>query len=472
MARSEPAYLVAGAGITGLSAAMTLAERSAPVLLVESRPFPGGLAAARKHGTLICHPGLHLLHPSTDALRGVVQRMVQLMGDDVCVVRPDSGLHFLGTTLDFPFKTRQFASVLGPLSLMRIVTDAGLAHLRNSLNRSTSQSHEDSFQDVVSRAYGEEFYRLFFHDYTQKVLGLHPSDISGEWARRRVPMPTGRALLQTLFPWWRPKRVEHPFPSFPVGQFTGRRGMEPLFEGMLTRSGDACEFLSRTSMRQVHLSNHRVLAVTLEDSNGHPNTLPVKGLVSTIPVTELLPMLSPLPPQPVLEAGRRLRFRGMVMVYIEVKRSRLSEKHWTYYQSDDFVFNRLSEFGNVVPGAYGERRTVVTAEVTADAGEAFWEADDRSCIEAALRDLRKADSTLTPEDIGQCSVEREVFAYPNYTLGFQKDRRLVLDWLDQLEGLTTLGRQGRFSYLNMDECFAQGMRAQTLLESVFEGATR
>jgi len=66
---------------------------------------------------------------------------------------------------------------------------------------------------------------------------------------------------------------------------------------------------------------------------------------------------------------------------------------------------------------------------------------------------------LRSDEFGRCWVERDPYAYPVYDVGFLEHRRSVLNYVDSIDGLGCVGRQGRFDYLNMDECFAAGLDA-------------
>ena len=55
-----------------------------------------------------------------------------------------------------------------------------------------------------------DFYEMFFEDYTQKVWGIHPSEISPEWGSQRVKgLSLFKALLNVIIkPFKKGKNVE------------------------------------------------------------------------------------------------------------------------------------------------------------------------------------------------------------------------------------------------------------------------
>lgn len=458
--------LVAGAGITGMGVALGLSQGGVASRILERRENTGGMSAVWQEEGVSLHPGVHLLHASSDAMRPTLQRMHQLMQPDCKVVRPTSALHFLDRYLSFPLKTRELALALGPMGLAQVATSAARSRVDGLLQKHRGQVPADTFENVVQEAFGDRFYRLFFRDYTAKVLGLDPTLISGEWARRRVPMPSKRDLLLRLFPFYRPQTVEHAHPSFPVGQLTGQDGLGSLFEGVLRQCQGHATLSLQSELTQVHLENRQVRSVRWRhtDATGQAQDLwsdQRPFLFSTIPLPELVQRITPRLPSHVLQAAQSLKFRGLVYVFLEVFRNNLHPAQWTYFQSPTLSFNRLSEYSNIIPGAYGEGRTVVCAEITAEVGDTLFDASETSLRSMVADDLKSVVPGLKDSEMGRCWVKRERHAYPVYDLEFQRNRAVVLEFLDGISGLVTVGRQGRFDYLNMDECFQLGLDAAT-----------
>jgi protoporphyrinogen oxidase len=461
--------LIAGAGATGLGAAMGLSQRGRPSELIDPRALIGGMAATRRVEGLPLKAGIHLLHPSTDHLRPLAEELVALMGDKALRVHPSAAIHFLGHELSYPFKSRELARALGPRRLAEVVASALEARVTRASGAITSrlprlgrglerEAPPDSFETVVREAYGERFYALFFRDYTAKVLGLPPDEVSGTWARRRVPMPSSRNLLQSLFPWWRPPKVEHPHSPFHRAQVTGPDGMGALFDAMLQEGTRPATLRLGSHLERVQLDERGVSAVILGDEAGAERRVETRELISTIPLPQLVAALDPVPPVGIVDAAQRLRFRGLVFVFVVLRGAPLFRSQWTYHQDPALCFNRLSEFGNFLPELYGPDHTVVCAEITADPGEEAWE-DEELTIARCLSDLQAVSPRPLRAAITETHVHREEHAYPAWRVGFEDDLARVLDAIDGVPGLVTAGRQGRYDYLNIDEAIAAGLDA-------------
>lgn len=455
MVADERPVVVAGAGAAGLGAARELALGDHEVLLVEPHDRAGGLARGHDRGALRFKAGIHLLHPSSNALAPLVGELAALMAPRLHRIEPRAGIHFMGRRLAYPFRGQELLATLGPARAARALIDALGARAHAPLGA----VGPDSFEAVVRRAYGDSFYELFFASYTARVLGRAPADIDGDWARRRVPMPSARSLAQTLLPWWRPPHVEHAHSPFLTAQLTGPRGLEPLFDGLLDAGGDRVSARYGWSVSGVHWSAGHVEAVTLRAPSGREERVDGARLISTMPLPELIEGLRPAAPEDVQRAAASLRCRGLVFTFLRIKRPRLFTEHWIYTQSAGLGFNRVSEFGNVVPGAFGPDQTLVCAEATGDPGEDPWDTPDDVLVARALAGLQKMAPDLEDGELEEGFVTRERHGYPSWTLGYRLPLRRALAFVDTIRGLETAGRQGRFDYLNLDEAVASGVAA-------------
>jgi hypothetical protein len=62
-------------------------------------------------------------------------------------------------------------------------------------------------------------------------------------------------------------------------------------------------------------------------------------------------------------------------------------------------------------------------------------------------------------EYGDCFIETISHAYPRFRLGFQTRRQACLSFLHRYENFISYGRQGGFSYLNVDGAVNQDFRA-------------
>jgi protoporphyrinogen oxidase len=165
-------------------------------------------------------------------------------------------------------------------------------------------------------------------------------------------------------------------------------------------------------------------------------------------------LLTPPPTSGVVAAGRGLRYRALVMVHLFVDRDHVYKDQWVYYQDRRLPFNRINEYKNVIPEMAPPGRTAIQLEVTCFAGDATWNASDGELVERCIEAMEWL-KMLERGQVIDSFVARIHDAYPVFDIECEHRLDQVLDWVDGSENLQSVGRQGRFQYINQDEVIFQ-----------------
>ena len=186
-------------------------------------------------------------------------------------------------------------------------------------------------------------------------------------------------------------------------------------------------------------------------------TVEYAGLVSSVPVRDLVPMIEGTP-GPVLEAAAALAATGTVVVNIGIDRVEDSGISWSYFYDEDFLMTRLSyphRFSPLAtpPGTSAYQCEVYFSEKYSPLIQPLDALIDR--IEGELR----ACGRILP---GDTVLLRDAKVSPIAGIIFDHDREAALkkvnDYLDEL-GLLRAGRFGEWRYLWTDHAFESGERA-------------
>jgi protoporphyrinogen oxidase len=181
------------------------------------------------------------------------------------------------------------------------------------------------------------------------------------------------------------------------------------------------------------------------------------GVVSSIPLPELVPMI-PGTPADVLDAAQRLACSTCVLVNIGVNRADLSKAHMSYFYDEDICFTRLSfphmlSAHNVPPGA-----GAIQAEVYFSSKYRPFTGAPEDLIEPVITDLRRC-GLLREDDRILC---RRAMLVPYANVIFDLERAAALEtvhgYLDDV-GVAYCGRYGDWGYMWTDESFISGERA-------------
>jgi protoporphyrinogen oxidase len=201
--------------------------------------------------------------------------------------------------------------------------------------------------------------------------------------------------------------------------------------------------------------------VTATDASGE-RRYPARQIISTIPLPSLVRSISPPAPADVLDAAGRLRYRAMILIYLVLETDRFTEYDAHYFPGPEIAITRVSE-----PKHYGlagpSGTTVLCAELPCSTSEPVW-----SLGEPALRDL-VCDALIRADLPIRAPIRRVVtrrlsHAYPIYLRGYRAQFDLLDAWIDQLEGIVTLGRQGLFAHDNTHHTLAMAYAAAECLD--------
>lgn len=432
---------VVGAGPAGLMAAWRARQAGHEVVLVEAGPSIGGMAASTVVGGQRVDLGSHRLHPAIDPR--IRQALIGLLGADL-QERPRHGrLRLADRWVAFPLEPVDLIRRLPPRFALGAARDAVTAPLRRR------RASADSFVDVVRAGLGPTVSEWFYEPYVEKLWGVDPAELDAELARRRVAAQSASAIARRLM-----RRGRGPGRTF----LYPRRGFGQICDAI----GDAAE----AAGADIRLSSPvRSLRV------GPPHRLVVgeteieAGVVlSTLPLDLLASIVDPAPPENVVDAAATLDHRAMVLLYLVLDRPQYTEFDAHYLSSATNPVSRLSEPKNYRSSADDPRDvTVLCAEVPCWVGDETWTATPEELGER-VRAALIADGLPDPRP-SSYEVRRLPRVYPQIRRGFAARQAQVEEWVDGVDGLLTLGRQGLFVGDNTHHVLAMGHAAADCIRS-------
>jgi len=159
---------------------------------------------------------------------------------------------------------------------------------------------------------------------------------------------------------------------------------------------------------------------------------------STIPATRLARLFGEDLP---------LRFRGIQLVFVNVRRDQVMPYHWVYFGDGDVVINRMAEFKHFHPELRTTRNSVLCAEVT--------QTTDRP-VEDTLAALKRYQM-LDECDVDDALVVPERFGYPVYDRGFEVAKARAEALFRRYRNLHLVGRNAEFRHIELDEDIASAI---------------
>jgi protoporphyrinogen oxidase len=438
---SKRPVIVIGGGPAGLTAALQLAELNVPVVVVEAHDAVGGLARTIEYKGFRFDLGGHRFFTKVAAVRELWRRM---LGPDF-IARPRlSRIFFNGQFFDYPLKPLRALRQLGVLSALAIVCSYIYAQLR-------PVRPEVSFEEWVTNRFGRRLYLTFFKAYTEKVWGIPCRSISSRWAAQRIQGLSLRSAITSVFSASKPKTLIDAF-DYP------RLGPGMMWEAFAARieqlGGTVLRNARVTAIRHDHGTVH---AVQIERDGGSIEQL-ASHVISTIPLTQLVRQLGPIPAS-VHEMVSRLTYRDFITVAVIVDRADVFPDNWIYVHDPAVRVGRIQNFKNWSPDMVPDAsRTCLGLEYFCTAGDDLWTASDDDLVARARRELG-AIGLVDPALIIDGTVVRVPKAYPVYDEGYEDALQRLREYLRLFTNLQTIGRNGTHTYNNQDHSMVMGMLA-------------
>ena len=484
--------LIIGAGPAGLTAACELLARTdiRPVVL-EQDDVVGGISQTRQHNGNRIDLGGHRFFSRSDRVmdwwldRLPLQRLppgdIQLAHqrrirglrtdgrgpdphdtDRVMLLRPRRSRIFHGGRF-FAYPLTLDLETLRALGLPRSAR-IGASYARARMR----PRPEHSLEDFLVNRFGGELYRTFFRDYTAKVWGRPCDRISAEWGAQRIQGLSLRAALADGLG-RRLGRRDRPTPTTLIEQFLyPKLGPGQMWEAAaaeVRRGGGEVRLGWR--VEGATLDGRRITALRVRAPDGTAHRLQADLVFSTMPLRGLVAGLAAEGEVPVAarEVAAGLEYRDFITVGVLVDRMRVTDPdggrirdNWIYIQEPGVQVGRMQIYGNWSPWMVADpARTWLGLEYFADEGDALWSRSD-----AALADLAVAE--LDALGLADRSAVRDTVtlrmrrAYPGY-FGTHGRLPALRGWLDSIENLVPIGRNGQHRYNNQDHSMLTAMVA-------------
>lgn len=321
------------------------------------------------------------------------------------------------------------------------------------------QCSEDSLEGFYINRFGRVLYNIFFEKYTEKVWGRHPRDISAEWGAQRVKGVSIRALIWNMFR----KRMtgdtkveevslieEFYYPKYGPGQL-----WEKVAAQIESNGGTIIKGKKVTGFEQ---SGNKIHTVQCEDGS----TFEADTVISSMPLAQLMKAMPDVPAK-IYKIADELPYRDFITVGILVDRLAIKNTTaipalgdivpdcWIYVQDEEVKLGRIQIFNNWSPYLLEDPEHTVWLglEYFCFEGDEFWRMEDKERIELAVEELKKIGIIGPESKIMDFCCEKVTKAYPAYFDAYSEIRYLV-DYVNQIDNLYCIGRNGQHHYNNMD----------------------
>ena len=447
---SRESVVIIGAGPAGLTTAYELGKSGMTSTILEAADQVGGISKTISYRGYRFDIGGHRFFSKVPLINQLWQ---EILGEEFLRRPRLSRIYYNQQFFNYPLKPLNALAGLGTVESLLV----GLSYLRARLVR---RQDETTFEEWVSNRFGYRLYRIFFKTYTEKVWGMPCHEISADWAAQRIKnLSLKQALRNAFFGASRDAHgssltsliEEFHYPRFGPGMMWERCQALVETQGSQTCRGVKVNRIRHRQGRVEYVSGHSLSGEHLDYDGTH--------FVSTMPLRELVQALDPLPPDDVVRAAQRLRYRDYLTVVLVVARDRVFPDNWIYIHSPDVKMGRIQNYKNWSPSMVPDpSRTSLGLEYFLWDKDEEWLWSNGRLIDLGIEECRRLGLIHRNEVIDGTVVRMEK-AYPVYDQAYQDNVRTVRRYLETFSNLQTVGRNGLHRYNNQDHSMLTGLYA-------------
>ncbi len=303
---------------------------------------------------------------------------------------------------------------------------------------------------------------MFFKDYTEKLWGRHPTQIDAEWGSQRVKGISVFALLKNMLNINKEKETslieEFMYPKYGPGQM-----WEEVAQKITDMGG---EIYLKCKVEKIIKENNRISRLECKYLG---QTVELKGdiFISSMPLKDLIVNMSNIPLD-VFQIAEQLPYRDFVTMGILVDKLKIQNKTkiktvnnivpdcWIYVQEPDIKLGRIQIFNNWSPYLVSDKNKIwIGLEYFCNENDEFWSMTEEEMLQFVSKELIKMQLIDSTDDILDSHREQVKKAYPAYFDSYEHIDK-VINYINNVENLYCIGRNGQHRYNNMDHSMLTG----------------
>ena len=412
---------IIGAGPAGLACSYYLSKENYKVKTYEQNKVVGGLARSWNWEGFNLDTGPHIFHTP---VKEIEKDWEDLFGE-LIVKKNFYACNFRNDKYyDYPLNLDQLESH------KEFSKDVDYLRKNKSFGDLASAT---SFEDYVNRLVGTKLSNAFFKEYPEKLWGIKTSEMSSEWAPKRI-------------------RLTNEKEKFFGNEFTaiGKKGTGEIMQKLCKEAEkNNCEIMTKCKILGLSIKPYKGMSYIeyIEtSSNGKIKVDKDDLVILTIPLTKALDLIG---------YSIDLKFRGTLSLYLEVNKeiNIIPDGYdWLYLQNKNNIVNRLccpTNWSKQIDTT-NENRKLLAAEISVN--DDINQKELKEKIKKGYSYLKEIISKNNGEIINWThNLER--YVYPVKMLNSKKKLQKPKKIFAEISNVEILGTGANFNYGDMQIMF-------------------
>ena len=336
-------------------------------------------------------------------------------------------------------------------------------------------SPEITLQDFFTNRFGKVLFNTFFKDYTEKVWGKPPNEITADWGRQRVKsLSISKAIMHSVKKLFKKegdlfqKETETSlieqflYPKYGPGQM-----WEEIAHQVEQKGG---KVLLNNEVVGISLQKGQIASIQVLDiKTGNTQSLSANYYFSTMPVKDMINAMGSEIPNEIKDVANGLDYRdfistGLLLNKLKKQKGSASTKNnllpdnWIYVQESDVKLGRIQIINNWSPYMLNDASKVwLGLEYFCNEDDELWNLTDEKMVSFAILELEKI-GLIDASEVIDSTVIRMAKTYPGY-FGSYKHFGKIVEFTDKIDNLFLIGRNGMHKYNNQDHSMLTAMTA-------------
>ena len=456
--------VIIGAGPAGLTAAYELlkSKEKYEIIILESEKQVGGIAKTISYHGNRMDLGGHRFFTKSKEINHLWQEILPVSKSkkdkkkDVLLIRNRvSHIYYHKKFFDYPVSLS--IKTIRNLGLSTTFI-AGISYLKSKI----FPKKETNLENFYQNRFGNKLYQMFFKEYTEKLWGRKPDQLSADWGSQRVKgLSISKVISQALKDLFhvKNKKVETSlidkfyYPKYGPGQ------MWECMKNKIIENGGT--ILYNTTVTKIYKEGTKIKKVMALQGK---ETITLSGdiFISSMPLKDLIEGMNEVP-QNIRKIASGLPYRDFLTIGVLTKKIRFENQAkmkdtWIYVQEPKIKMGRIQMFNNWSPYLVKNKNTYFLGlEYFCTENDDFWNKKDNSLKEYAINELCQM-GIITKKDVLDAHVERVKKAYPAYFDTYTQINQLQT-FLNKISNLYEIGRNGQHRYNNMDHSMLTALKA-------------